>query len=331
MLNRWLHKGGSGDAGEIAALVRSRIPFAEEYYDLLSYEASPFGGYRLCPNQQQPHLTVNSLGFRGADFTGKESILLLGDSVTFGVGASGDDSRFSNFLATATATPIADASVRAYRVCQQREQLPGLLDLLPSVNRCVVWFGYADFLYWSTTGGRIDGVFELDLKYAGRAPRGALERYERGFFDLCRSVRKGLLPVREPHAKTGTIEDLVRSVVHDLEAIRDVAQVRGVAVTVLIQPFIRERPTADVLRTICDYYSSGTFRRCGVNWYEAAEQYVDLLLDGLSRLALETVIDLTPDTVEDDFFDQVHLKESSLRRLAELVAGRLDWKPTLPH
>ena len=63
----------------------------------------------------------------------------------------------------------------------------------------------------------------------------------------------------------------------DLEAIRDVAQVHGVTVTVLIQPFIRERPTADVLRTICDYYSSGTFRRCGVNWYEAAEKYVDLI------------------------------------------------------
>ncbi len=70
MFKRWLHKGGSGDAGEIATLVRSRIPFAEEYYDLLSYEASPFGGYRLCPNQQQPHLKINSLGFRGADFTG---------------------------------------------------------------------------------------------------------------------------------------------------------------------------------------------------------------------------------------------------------------------
>ncbi len=91
-----------------------------------------------------------------------------------------------------------------------------------------------------------------------------------------RSVRKGLLPVREPLAKTGTIEYLVRSVIHDLEAIRDVAQVHGVTATVLIQPFIRERPTADVLRTICDYYSSGTFRRCGVNWYEAAEKYVDL-------------------------------------------------------
>src|SRR3990167_5032993 len=85
---------------DIVTMCRARIPYSEEYYDMLAYEAGRDGNFRLRPKQQLQHVTVNKYGYRGKSWSGQETILLLGDSVKFGVRAASDEVTFARFLET---------------------------------------------------------------------------------------------------------------------------------------------------------------------------------------------------------------------------------------
>jgi len=303
-------------AEQAQRLSRKRIPYVEEYYDQLHYEADPLGGYCLRGNQKLPHVTINRDGYRGHPFSGAETILLLGDSVTFGVGASGDSQRFAAFLSEAGRRPVADASVRAYRVAQHFLELPRLLKQLPQTQHIILWFGYADLLYWASSGRSVEGTFQFEHKYAARAAQGS--RVGRWLRRL-RFVQPHL---EERPRKIGDLSALVDQMVMHVRAIQDICRARNITLDLLIQPFIRSRPADQTLRIIADGYDEKTLTKCGVGWYEASHRFLEELLTRLRTLNSEGLLDMQERVGEADFLDQVHLKETSLSRLArELIAG----------
>lgn len=304
------------------ALSRALVPHAEEYYDLLRYELDPLGTYRLCPNQRLSHVTVNKHGYRGAPLSGAEAVLLLGDSVTFGVGASSDAKTFARFLEEASEQRVADASVRGYRVFQHFIQLPRLLDLLPQVSRVVVWFGYADLLYWVTTGGCVQGAFQFEWKYRAQdpAPQSRWQRRLRAPISGLIRHWQGSSP-RLFARETGALEDLASHVSSYLNGIRDLCASRGITTTFLVQPFVRTRPDREPIRTLADLYDAKTVEKCGQSWYVIAPQFIRHVRERLPR---ETVLfDCQELVTEDDFLDQVHVKEEALCRLAKQVVEGL--------
>lgn len=306
---------------------RERILHVEEYYDLLAYEIDPLGGYRLRRNQQLPHITINRYGYRGDTIAGSERILLLGDSVTFGVGASNNHSRFPRFLEAYVGEPIADASVRAYRVCQHYAQLPRLLELLPQVKLVLLWCGYADLLFWARTGGCVEGAFQFEWKYASQSRSRAtssrlLRLLERANWFAVGS--KGDHAGAEERAReTGTIDDLITHLSTYIRAIRDICSSRAINMDVLIQPFLRSRPTDSFLQALADEYNDKTREKCGRGWYEISLEFVNGLLAALTDQGFHC-IDCQALISETDYLDQVHIREEALDGLAmRLVQDRL--------
>jgi len=298
------------------SLSRACVPHAEEYYDLLQYDPAAAGGYRLRP-QQLPHITINADGYRGKPFTGKEEILLLGDSVTFGVGASSDEARFSRFLESSAGRPVADASVRAYRVFQHFARLPILLEHLPKTRRILLWCSYADLLFWVLSNGSVEGAFGFSQKYAEKRPQGAAGAWRRlteGF----RSKPPAVIPgERKP------LESLVGQMMTHIRAMLDLSAAREIELTVLVQPFVRSRPEHPQIREICDGYDDKTRERFGTGWYGLSETFIRLLRRGLDEEMPGRWVDCQSLVTEGDFLDQVHLKEQSVRRLAQSLAERL--------
>ncbi len=312
----------SSDPQSIDALARSRIQHAAEYYDLLKYEIDPLGGYRLSRDQRLPHVSINKQGYRGRDFATSETILLLGDSVTFGVGASSDDRCFARFLEKETGQTVADASVRAYRTFQHFSQLPRLFALLPELRVVLVWIGYADLLYWATTGGCLDGAFQFERKY-GVSPSATslLGRFAAAVLSRFNSANE------DRACERGTIEELAAHVSTYVRAIGQICTAEGTQAKVLIQPFVRSRPLDPDLRRITDHYSARTEAKCGRSWYDLAERYILSLCKELTRIEGMEHVDLQPHFSEGDFLDQVHLREESLQSVARVV-GELATKET---
>lgn len=312
---------------DIEERTRGRVPYVEEYYDLLRYEVDPLGAFRLCRNQSLPHVTVNQYGYRGRPLSGSETVLLLGDSVTFGVGASSDQNCFSRFLEGCLGQQVADASVRAYRVFQQFVQLPRLLNQLPRLRFVVVWCGYADLLYWGATGGCIEGAFQLERKYQNAVRSARLSPASKliGAALVRRVQERCFKTFFEPEARTreaGDLRDLVRHMVTYICAMRDLCAARTIRTSVLVQPFVRTRPNDSELRAIADFYNGRVLEKCGVSWYEAAPTFVGELMRSLEQPECVDVVDCQSLVCESDFLDQVHLRERSLERLAQqLVRG----------
>ena len=319
-------------ARDMDSQVRSRIPHFAEYYDLLKYEIDPLGGFRLIKNQNLPHVRINDLGFRGSNFSGRETLLLLGDSVTFGVGAASDDACFSSFLAQALQVPVANASVRAYRTFQHFVQLPHLLDRLPQTRVVVLWVGYVDLLYWTTTGGLLEGAFQFERKYsadpviADKLP-----------FPL-RVLSKGMIAIFNRYiysrhdrrtSEKGTVEDLARYVVLYVRAIVDLCSARNVKVQVLVQPFVRSRPVNPELREIADFYSEKAKSTCGASWYDLATVYVAALIRELQNIESAEIFDLQPLFSEDDFLDQVHIRDTAFQNAMPSVAKLITKEMTI--
>lgn len=297
-------------------LSRACIPHAEEYYDLLQYDPDPAAGYRLRP-QKLPHITVNADGYRGKPFTGREEILLLGDSVTFGVGASSDEARFSRFLEADAGRPVADASVRAYRVFQHFSRLPVLLERLPMTRRILLWCGYADLLFWVLSNGSVEGAFGFSQRYGEKQSAGAAGVWRR---------LTGRVHSKPPVAASGErkpLESLVAQMMTHVRAMRDLSAARGIEMTVLVQPFVRSRPSRPQIRRICDGYEEKTREKFGTGWYGLSEQFIRFLCRGLDEEMPGRWVDCRPLISEEDFLDQVHLKEQSARRLAQGLAERL--------
>lgn len=311
---------------DIERRARRRVPYVEEYYDLLRYEVDPLGAFRLCRDQSLPHITVNGHGYRGRPLSGLETVLLLGDSVTFGVGASGDQDCFSRFLEGCLGQPVADASVRAYRVFQHFAQLPRLLNQIPRLRFVVLWCGYADLLYWASTGGCIEGAFQLERKYQNTAQSSRSSRVSKliGAALVRRVQERCFKRFFEPEARAremGDLYDLVRHMVTYICAMRDLCVARAIKVSVLVQPFVRMRPSDSELRAIMDFYNERILEKCGVGWYETAPTFVGELMRSLGQRECIDVLDCQSLVCEGDFLDQVHLRERSLERLAQQLVG----------
>ncbi|MBI3332871.1 MAG: SGNH/GDSL hydrolase family protein [Candidatus Omnitrophica bacterium] len=287
------------------------IPFEREYYGSLRYERDPAGGYRLRPGQRLPHVTINQWGYRGRPWRGTERVLLLGDSVTFGVGATSDEARFSRYLELSTGEPVADASVRAYRVFQHYRQMPLLMERLPRLERVVVWFGYADLLFWVISGGRVEGTFRLEER------RGPLQLLRRAA-----AAGKKLFRVGSAASSTGKagLEDLTDHMVIFLAAMRDLLAVRQISMLLLIQPFLRKEPVAPHLKARLHLHDRKIRQRFGRGWVDLSEAFVRLLTEGLERGRFDHWIDCQPLVCESDFLDEVHLREASMERMAGVLA-----------
>jgi hypothetical protein len=311
----------SADKPNGEALARARIPHAAEYYDLLRYEVDPLGGFRLCGNQKLPHITINDMGYRGQSFSGLETVLFLGDSVSFGVGASSDHARLSVYMGQALTIPVADASVRAYRVSQHFAHLPRLLERLPKVRTIFLWMGYADLLYWTTTGGSIEGAFQFERKYSADPVVSDLPFPLAGMSKMAIALINRFVYSRPENRarEKGSIADLVQRITLYVRAMADICSAREIGLHVLIQPFVRTRPADAELREIADYYDGKTRGKCGVGWYDVADGYATLLATSLGSIRGVQATDLESYFSENDYFDQVHLKEESLQAVAPTV------------
>jgi hypothetical protein len=299
--------------------VSRRVPFAEEYYRRLAYEPDGYGRYRLKPNQLLPHVFINEQGYRGSPFTGSESILLLGDSVTFGVGAPSDDDCFSRFLEQATGQQVADASVRAYRLFQHYGQLPKLLGMLPRIRTVLIWFGYADLLYWAIHGGQVEGAFGLESPTGWSQSRALWNRIRSGLGALRtrrEAPRESTPDSTEAHRRLSKLVEHIRLYA---AAMSDLCRVRGKGLGLLIQPFVRRPPDADDLRQWMDLSNAKVASKCGMDWYAACASFLDLLEPALSSATKIHPIDCQSIVTETDFLDQVHLRPGSLRRIAQTL------------
>ena len=303
-------------------LTHRRIPFAAEYYDRLKYETDQLGGYRLVPNQQLPHITINERGFRGPVFTGQERYLLLGDSVTFGIGAESDNMVFSRFLERAAGAPVADASLRAYRVSQHLSQLPGLIQLVPRIQGVVLWAGFADLLYWVTSGGKTRGAFQFNLKYAARP---AWENELRSWLSPNRF--KKILGFGKNASAVEPLEKLVEVVSDAVLSIEKFCVERNIRFLFLVQPFVRRSAPKDAeLDEILQECDRKTKEKCGVSWYAASEDFVKGLQDRLKGRTRDGLIDCQSFVDDADFLDQVHLRASALEKIAGRITATEAWK-----
>ncbi len=282
--------------------VNRQIPYEQEYYRLLRYGPDGRGGYRLEPNQRLEHITINELGFRGEPFRGEERLLVLGDSVTFGVGASGDEACFGRYLEAVCQQPVADASVRAYRIGQHLKQLPGLLSRLPQLQQVVLWGGYADLLYWAIYRRRLTGAFRLSAP--GDSP-----------WSRCRDwAIRGWEAVVSPRVG---VEKLAEEVLRSIRSIARKLSPRRISLWILIQPFIHEANPTGPWEALISEYNRKARRRCGMDWTEASRRYLRVLKEGLCRQREFRWLDCQPLVDEEDFLDPVHLREEAVRRLVE--------------
>lgn len=302
-------------------LSRARVPHVKEYYDLLCYEPDPVAGFRLHRNQRLPHVTINEDGYRGRSLSGLETILVMGDSVTFGVGASSDEACFARFLEAFAEEPTADASVRAYRVFQHFGRLPVLLHRLRSLRQVLLWCGYADLLFWVISGGSVEGAFQLAQKYgpASSIPAGGFSRW---------CMRLGWMGFRRPRSSApsgdrATLGELVAQMMTYIRAIEDLLSRRGIRFTLLLQPFVRSRPKEPSLRLILDGYDEKARNRCGAGWYELSSRFLCLLEQELERELPHSWVDCQSLVSEADFLDQVHLREPAVERIAERLTQSL--------
>lgn len=315
---------------------RARIPYQQEYYEGLQYEPDPVAGYRLRGNQRLPHVTVNADGYRGRPFAGTETILLLGDSVTFGVGASSDAMCFARFLESYTGQGVADASVRGYRASQHFAKLPVLLDRLPDTRSVLLWCGYVDLIFWIISGGRKEGVFQFAHTYQPDAfhhqvmtkLKDALKRITAAGPYVQRGASKPpLRPAPQGKDWREDLEELAHGMVIYIRAIRDVLEVRGIKLQVAIQPFVRNQPTGATLRHLIDGYDEKTHEKFGAGWYDIATYFVVALHRWLAELRTICWMDCQSLVSEEDFFDQVHLREDSIRRIARGLAAEVAVAP----
>ena len=310
---------------DLLALSRSRTPHAQEYYDGLIFDPDPLGGYRLRPNQRLAHVSINEDGYRGAPWTGAETILLLGDSVTFGIGASGDEACFARALEAHTGARVADASVRAYRAFQHYLQLPRLLERLPHVRHVLLWCGYADLSYWVMTGGCVEGAFQFEWKYRPGAVQHPLAmrgwRYRLRMAQLAPIVHRWLVGATPAVARDhGTLEQLTTHVAAYIRGIEDICVARRIRLIALIQPFVRVRPTEETFRTFMDLCDQKTREKCGRSWYQLAPQLVEALQYRLAASRGLQVVDCQQFVSEEQFLDQAHLSEDAMRRIAMSLA-----------
>lgn len=302
----------------LEALTRSRIPYVDEYYDLLEYELDPLGGYRLRPDQRLPHVTINENGYRGRAFTGEEEVLVLGDSVTFGVGATSDEARFACFFEKFSGLPTADASVRAYRVWQHFARLPTLLRQLPRVREAFLWCGYADLLFWVISGGVIEGGFQFAQKYETSPARPRLRALvRRGLRGMVRRARVSRDRRRSVTARPsrGSLDDLVVHVSTYVCATHDLLRARQIRLRLLIQPFVRNRPETGPLRLIADAYDDKAREKCGIGWYDACALFTSALRRASHEGGAGDWVDCHSIVEESDFLDQVHLREDAVAKI----------------
>jgi lysophospholipase L1-like esterase len=292
------------------AFIRQRVPHVEEYYDQLRYIPDTLGRYRIKPDQRLAHITINADGYRGEAFTGEETLLLLGDSVTFGVGASGDNARFSRYLEPVLHTGVADASVRAYRVHQHYAQLPMLLKRLPRLNRVMLWCGYADLLYWVTSGGAVEGAFSFEKKYGLQRAAGRFTRMIEKWTSSKESA--GPSPKR-------LLSDLAEHMTVYIASMRDLCRARHLELDVLLQPFLRQRPQNPLMGELFDFYDQKTEAKTGMTWSAACQQFIQTLTKKGADTGV-TWIDCQDWVSEEDFLDQVHLRETAHARLAKQFA-----------
>jgi hypothetical protein len=119
----------------------------------------------------------------------------------------------------------------------------------------------------------------------------------------------------------GTLLDLVAHTVLYIKAIRDLCLAREIGFNVLVQPFVRTRPQIAELRLILDYYSERLWNKCGISWYEGAPLFVAELVARIEGLPGVSVLDCQSMVKDEDFLDQVHLREGALHRIARGVDG----------
>jgi hypothetical protein len=201
-------------------------------------------------------------------------------------------------------------------------RLPDLLARLPGIECVVLWGGFADLLYWVTSGGKTDGMFKFNKTYARRS---AWENKLRSIL----SPKKFKALWRRSAADHSSVEplqtlsDKVADAILNIEAL---CSDRRIKFIFLLQPFVRQSAWTDpALAEIAAECDKKAVLKCGVSWCGAAVDFVRQLQRRLAGKLRYGFVDCQNFVTEFDFFDQVHLTSAALKKIAETVATSDLW------
>ncbi len=309
-------------------LLREVIPGYGLFYQELPYRYdAAFFGRRPIPGTSFAGCEVGPQGFRLrpslTEISGGYRVL-LGDSVTFGVGILDPRQLLSSQIEQRTQVPILDLSTRANRIEQQVLVLFNHLTTQQYPIRDVyLWAGYADLLWWLLSGGCKFGHFGIEPPALGL----------RDLLLFSAKRRLGLQKNR-PGGRSfywkkaeWSPEDLPSFATYLAGLCGAIAMTcKGLNANfrLLIQPMQLE-PGGNLdprSRLYCDQRSEWVRKEMGhgKDGFESlASLFRTHFMKELDRRAIP-YWDMQPCVSPDDFFDQVHLKPSGHAKVADLIA-----------
>lgn len=336
---RWNDAADSAERSEKPYSVRGETVDGRSVSDrggAIALRHHPYLVYRTAPDQRTAGVTVNAQGFRGRDWTrekpaGTRRVAVLGGSVAFGQGASGDDATFcarleASLRADGLRAEVMNAGVIGYGSTQELIQLATVvLDYAPDV--VVLVDGWNDFYIGATLAETEPAIVHPTFLDFDRALARSTE-HARNLFRASAYVRRmeaKLSRNRSREGRFGTFHDnLARTLPiyrRNVSRMCKLATAHGSRVVVVAQPELYRRggdiPAAErVLRERFDTSGYGAAGRAQYpSFVEAAADVARA--EGALFLDATTIFDDVADAV---FVDFVHLNDRGNAILAERLA-----------
>jgi hypothetical protein len=304
-------------------LLREVIPGFETFYEKIPYVHDPAYFGRRAVSGSFLGIEIDAEGFRvrpnSLPSRNTRSDLLLGDSVTFGVGILDSKHLLSSRLEVLQNKPVLDLSSRAFRIEQQSLVLLNFLaQKTERFERVLLWGGYVDLLWWLLSGGCQKGYFGIE---------GLPAKKSTFFVRAARRLLKGKTQAsgravywKKAEWRPAGLEEFARYLAGQISAIASMAKGSGSEFLFLLQPMQLE-PDAHPDPACRQYYAQRNqwikeHAGDGVHGFEdLAAQFRAHLLAELGRRAVKW-IDTQALVEPQDFYDQVHLKPAGLEKIA---------------
>jgi len=304
-------------------LLQYEIEGFDIFYQKLVYRYDPaFFGRRPIPNQKFDSIEIDAEGFRkrqGLDWKNKsEYCLLLGDSVTFGVGVLDATKLLSSRLENILKIPVLDLSTRAFRVEQQLLILAKHLAAHPRPSRLYLWAGYCDLLWWILSGGCIHGHFGIDTDVPSQTNK-LMRRLKQ--LTKKKNDKSHTSYWKHPQWQPCKLDKFSEYYANQVELISRLCQSLGIRFQFLFQPMQMSPHECSnpKIRQYCESRSSWILKNTGLNFEQTVLNYRRFTFEILTKKGIQ-FLDCQELVNPSDFYDQVHLRPESFHYLADKIA-----------
>lgn len=318
------------------------LPEIGHFYSQLKYRYDPalFGRIPQA-NQKLGFCDVDAYGLRShPNFSASSSpsVLVVGDSVTFGVGITDPKNLMTYRLQSLLNCNVINLSYRAFRIEQQLLSLTRFCARMnsPRVKHVVLWGGYCDLLWWLLNSGCQLGHFGIPKHWLESAASGTSEILRKIFSDSFIRKLEDIWTSGRASAKTWQqtywipcpISELISAIIVQIEAISAFTNSFGADFLFVLQPILLEPDRSKSSATITYCKSRSSAIRAGIGkgtkgFEDFAFEFRQIIIDELVKHKI-SFLDAQNVVQPEEFFDQVHLNPDAHSKLAQTLAAQLE-------